>query len=491
VKNDSSNTRQALWLGLSGFSSIALAFVSSAILSRYFAKEEYGTYKQILYVYVTLQTVFTIGLPSVFSYFIPRYNKEEGKFFVNKLNLIFLVLGLIFSIVLYLSSDYIGQILKNQQLSIGLKIFSVFPLFTIPALGVEGLYVAIKKTKYIAIYNTINKLLMLVCTLIPVLFFNGGYKSAIIGWGIASFFIFCFAMYLKSKPYFGITKQKISNFYSTIFSYSTPLMLASLVGFLLASSNQFFISRYYGIEKFAEFANGFISLPLVGLVGGSIKTVLVPLFSKAHNENKLTEALGSYKSAVFKAVVLIFPLILFCIVFANDIVVFVYGDLYLNSAVYFQASLINDMFQVLPYVSVLLATGHSKIYFRSHLVSVIFLLPISYVISNNSFEPIAIVYVFVIIEIIRGAYLFFFLFKKEQINLIPFAVIKKIVLIVLHNLIVLFILSIFSNSILPNDMSLFIKITLNLFVFYALVLLTQNIIKIKYLDPILSLLKMK
>lgn len=491
MRNNISNTQQAMWLGISSLSSLALAFVSSAILSRYFDKVEYGTYKQILYVYLTLQTVFTIGLPSVFSYFIPRYNDEEGKYFVNKLNFIFVFIGLIFSVTLYLLSDFIGQILNNNELAYGLKIFSVFPLFTIPAMGVEGLYIALKKTKYLAIYNTISKLLMLTCTLIPVLVFEGGYKSAIVGWGVASFFIFIFAMYLKSMPYFGVAKQKITNFYSTVFNYSTPLMLASLVGFVLASSNQFFISRYYGTEKFAEFANGFISLPIVGMVSGPIKSVLVPLFSRAQNENKLTEALESYKSAVLIAVVIIFPLIVFSIAFASDIIVLIYGKLYYESSPYFRASLISDVFQILPYVSVLLATGHSKIYFRSHLVSAMLLLPISYFMARKSFNPVMIVYLFVFVEIVRHFYLFSFINKREQINLIPSNLIKKMLKILLHISLVVCLLSFFSNFVFPKDFPLFIKITINLACFYTLLLLTQKMIRIDYLYPIFIFIKKK
>ena len=489
MNNKTSNTQQALWLAISSFSSLALAFVSAAILSRYFDKTEYGTYRQVLYVYTTLQTIFTVGLPSVFSYFIPRYSHKEGKYFVNKINQLFTLLGLIFSVVLYFSSGFISQILNNDELAIGLKIFSVFPLFTLPALGVEGLYTALRKTKYIAIYNTISKLLMLVCIVVPVIYFKGDYKTAIIGWGVASFFTFIYAMYMKNKPYFGVSKQRIQKFYSIVFNYSTPLMAASLVGFFIASSNQFFISRYYGTDQFAEFANGFISLPFVGMVGGSIKAVLLPLFSKAQKENKIEEALRSYKSAVSKAVIIVLPLILFCIVFAKDIIVFIYGDLYYSSAPYFRISLVRDLFMVLPYTSVLLATGNSKMYFKSHFVSAIVLLPFSYIFSKLSLSPISIVYLFVIIEILRHVFLFHFIFKREKINLIPSDIIKEISFIFTHISILLLVLYGISNIVSISDLPLLVGISANLIFFYFLIFLTQRIVQVNYFRPIIVLIK--
>ena len=109
LRNQQSGFNQALWLGISQASSFVLAFISAAILSRYFDKTEYGTYKQIIYVYTTLQTVFTAGLPGVFSYFLPRYSEAEGKTLVNKITRVFFVLGLLFSVVFPAYHSYHGN----------------------------------------------------------------------------------------------------------------------------------------------------------------------------------------------------------------------------------------------------------------------------------------------------------------------------------------------------------------------------------------------
>ena len=55
---DKSNRAQVFWLGLGRLSSLALAFISAAILSRFLSKEEYGTYKQIMYLYTSLSLIF-------------------------------------------------------------------------------------------------------------------------------------------------------------------------------------------------------------------------------------------------------------------------------------------------------------------------------------------------------------------------------------------------------------------------------------------------
>ena len=96
--NDKSNFNQAFWLSISSASSMLVSILSAVILSRYFDKVEYGTYKQIMFVYNTLLVVFQAGLPAVFSYFLPRYNHEEGKFIVKKINRLLFIFGLFFAI---------------------------------------------------------------------------------------------------------------------------------------------------------------------------------------------------------------------------------------------------------------------------------------------------------------------------------------------------------------------------------------------------------
>ena len=91
-----SNTIQAFWVGLGALSSFSLSIISAIILSRYFDKIEYGTYRQIVYVYNTLLVVFSAGLPRVFSYYLPRYSKEEGKDITIKISLILFFTGFLF-----------------------------------------------------------------------------------------------------------------------------------------------------------------------------------------------------------------------------------------------------------------------------------------------------------------------------------------------------------------------------------------------------------
>lgn len=65
-------TKQAYWVALGSLFAFGFTMVSSMVLSRYFNKSDYGTYKQVLYVYSTLLLVFTLGLPKTYAYFLSQ-----------------------------------------------------------------------------------------------------------------------------------------------------------------------------------------------------------------------------------------------------------------------------------------------------------------------------------------------------------------------------------------------------------------------------------
>ena len=317
--NDKSNFNQAFWLSISSASSMLVSILSAVILSRYFDKVEYGTYKQIIFVYNTLLVVFQAGLPAVFTYFLPRYNHGEGKFIVKKINKLLFVFGLFFSITIFLSADYIAFLLNNTELAKGLKVFSIFPVFTLPTFGVEGIYTVNKNTKFVAIYNTVTRLLMLLCIVLPVILIKNNYITAIYGWGVASFITFIIAIIAKNLPYKNNKVIVIPNITKEIFKYTLPITGSALVLILFNSVNQFYISRYYGTAEFADYSNGFITLPFVPIIIAPIRALLTPAFSKASKDGYYGDAFDLLYSGMQQVAILILPLIIFSFYFSSKI----------------------------------------------------------------------------------------------------------------------------------------------------------------------------
>lgn len=433
MKTNTSNTQQAFWIALGSLFSFGFTMVSAMILSRYFVKEDYGTYKQVLYVYTTLLTVFTLGLPRAFSYFIPRVDENQAKSLIKKITNLFFLLGGLFSVLLFFASDYIAIFLKNPDLAYALKIFSPVPFLMLPTMGLEGILAAFRKTKFIALYTVLTRIMILLCVALPVMLFDGGYIQAIIGFTVASFISFLLALYLKYYPVRHKRNDTVDISYKEIFRFSLPLLTASLWGVLISSSDQFFISRFFGAETFAEFSNGSLPLPFVGMIVGATSTVLSPIFSKMSHEqvDPQNEIFPLWKSAFEKSTMLIYPLVIYTWVFADIIMIVLYGEQYEVSSIYFRIKNIVNFFTLIAYGPLIINIGKVKYYSRVHMYGAIILIVLEYLSVLIFKSPYVLIGVSVVCQIGR---IYFMLrmvskfFKMKLIQLFPLKLIGQILI---------------------------------------------------------------
>lgn len=393
--SQTNNTKQAFWVAMGNMCAYGFAIVSSMILSRFFNKADYGTYNQVIYVYTTLTTVFTLGLPRAYSYFLPRVELPQSKNMIRKITLLFFLLGGLFSVALYLFSPLIASLLSNPDLEKAMKVFAVVPFLMLPTLGVEGILATYKHAKLVAVYHISTNVLKLLCVALPVVIWDLGYIEAIYGFVLASVITFILALYLKNYPVRGQAKEKCGVSYKAVFGFSIPLMVASLWGMLINAADQFYISRYFGNEVFAEFSNGSIPLPFVTMITGACATVLSPVFARMSHEkvDPLKEVYPVFVSVFKKSAMLIYPLVLYCIVFADVLMVALYGNDYLASAPYMRIKSIADLFSIIAFAPLLINVGKVNYYNNVHMVTAICVIVFEYIAVLVFNSPIAVVIV--------------------------------------------------------------------------------------------------
>lgn len=492
LEKGSNNTIQAFWVAMGSLSSIALGIVSAAILSRYLDKTEYGTYKQILYVYSTLLIVFSAGLPRVFAYFLPRYSIEEGKTIVRKINRVLFIAGLIFSLFLFLFSGIISIILKNPELSYGLKIFSPIPMLLLPTLGIEGIFSTYKKTIYIAIYNTLSRFLMLIFIVTPVIVFGGTYITAIYGWLGVSVITFIIAYYFKNIPFKGIKSVDTTLNYKEVFAYSLPLVGASIWGIAIKSADQFYISRYFGAEVFAEFSNGFIELPFVAMITSSASVVLMPIFSRVFHQNegleKLTE---TWKNTLNKSATIIYPILIFFILYANELMILLYSQKYAASGIYFRINMFLNFFNIIIFAPLFLSMGKTKLYSIVHMILAFTIWISDYLLILLFNTPIAIAYNSTFLNILKIICFMYLASRLLNVKFLEFFPIKTLSIIILHGSVVVVIVKVLQVSVLCI-FPMFYQVVISGIIYLLLMLGTAKLFNIDYLiafKPLIKIIK--
>lgn len=483
------NTKQAFWVSLGSLFSFGFTIISSMILSRYFDKADYGTYKQVMYVYNTMLTVFTLGLPRTFSYFLPRVRENEAKDLINKITRLFFILGAIFSLILYVGAPTIANILNNEELEDALRYFAIVPFLMLPTMGLDGILSTYKKTKFLAIYTIVTRIVMLLCVALPVIVFELTYKEAILGFVVSSLFNFIIALYFKSYPVRGFVKEKTIVTYKEIFQFSLPLLYASLWGIVIVSADQFFISRYFGNKVFAEFSNGSLELPFVGMIVGACSTVLSPIFSRlSHTSvNPKTEIMPLWMSVYEKTAKLIYPILIYCLFFSDYVMIVMYGEKYAVSGNYFAIKLVTNFFTLISYGPLIINIGKVKYYSNVHMITALIVIVLEYLSVLVINSPYGIAWVSLLChlgKIFAMLHLVAVYFNVKIYELFPIGLCLKIII---PSALLLFVIRYIVCNVFTLENILILIIS---FVFYLLFyLLLAKIMGIDYMNLIKPILK--
>lgn len=427
------NTKQAFWLSIGSFASFGFSIISAMILSRFFDKTDYGTYKQVLYVYNTLLTVFTLGLPKAYSYFLPRVPLDQAKDLIKKITNLFFILGGIFSLLLFFGAGFAARVLNNPNLTDAIRIFAIVPLLMMPTMGLEGILATYKQTKIVTIYIMITRLVMLCCVALPVMIFGLGYREALVGFVVGSFISCILALLLKYRPVKQYGWENCGITIKDIFKFSLPLLYASIWGIIIKSSDQFFISRYFGNEVFADFSNGSFELPFVGMVTGACAAVLSPIFSRMSHEKVdfKKEVYPIWISVFKKTAMLIYPLVIFSIIFSDEIMVVLYGHQYQTSGYYFRIKLLTNFLTLIVYAPLIINTGHVKFYSNIHMITAFAIVLFEYLSISVINTPFAIAWISMFCNVGLVIVMLLFvtkLFGVRFYELFPVGIIIKILL---------------------------------------------------------------
>lgn len=487
--NNQSKIIQSLWVGLGSLSSFLMTVISAVVLVRILTKSDFGTYRQILYVYTSLLVLFSAGIPKTYSYFLPRFELSKQKDIANKVTIVLLFLGLFFSITLYFSAPIISSLLNNTKLIEGLRAFSPIPFLLLPTLGIEGIYSTLKKTEYFAFYQVTSRTIQLLSITIPVAFFGGTYIEAIYGWVFSSFILLILALYLKKRPFLYVDVEKSNVRYKDIFNYSIPIMFASVYGVGAVAADQFFISRYFGEEVFAVFANGKIQLPFVTMVTASVATILAPVFSKLSFEgNKREEIKALWGSSLIKSGTIIYPIVLYFMFFATDIFIFLYGETYAESAVFFKIYSIISFFNVIVFAPLILGLGLVKFYARLHFFAFVSVWILQYLVIILYSSAYAIAVVSTLITIIKILVALWYVSKKIEIPYFEMLPIKLLFKYLLHSIVILIFIK-FILVLSPSEDNHFVILLISFIMYVVLLLFTSRFLNLNYLRSFTPILE--
>lgn len=344
-----------IWAAIDKLGTMALQFIVNLILARLLMPADFGIIG-MLYIFIAVaQTLIDGGFGSAL---IQKKQPSQTDYStVFCWNILF---SLILYGILYFSSPFIARFYRMAELALILRILGLILIINAFSIVQNNRLRKHLEFKTIAIINCSTYLIASIIA-ISFAYYGSGVWSLVILQIIYSLLMsIALWIYTHWKPSLCISIVSLKE----LFGYGGFLLMANLLQEICKNLQGLIIGRKFSSGQMGLYTQAY-KLESVASVSLSniIVQVMFPVFSQLQNDiEKLNTVLDkNIRHITF----CIFPLITLLIIVANPLILFLYGENWIDCVPYFQVLCVGGLFACLQNVNyyVIAALGHSRTLF--------------------------------------------------------------------------------------------------------------------------------
>lgn len=343
-----------------------LAMLLFIVLARYLTVEDFGKYQQLLLIVGMFGVVFSMGIPVAISYFHGQSNSYRAKvsvykrFFITQILLVFIGI-----LLFYFSSGILADLFKNEYFEMFALVLSVIMITNTSLELFKNLSTVTNKLKYFLVVTSIVQLVSIALNILIVVYANDIFYI-LFTTAVFNTLIFLILVKKNLKYFLFDTSKKLIN--KTESKYVIAMGSVALVGVFNGYIDQIMVSFMLSVEDYANLRIGAFQIPFIGIITGSLLTVMIPMLSKYYKNKEYQNITDMWKLSIEKASVLLVPIVIFCLIFAHEIIISFFGDKYENAVIIFQVYMFQWLRAVVIFGGVMGAIGLEKELFKNTLL---------------------------------------------------------------------------------------------------------------------------
>lgn len=461
--NGSSRAKQTVLVatgqGVAGLASIIVGIVLSRVLSL----DDYATYRQTILAAAVLLPFLMLGLPNALSFKLPGEVVRPRAIIFE--NLILLAASGSFFVIYILAggSSLIAKMFNNNSLVTTLPLIVPYVVFNMLLFTVEPTLLSRSYARQYSSFMIVSRIMYLVLTVGACLIY-ATYRSALIGASLWAMFAFLWGgSFILASTRGGDYTPRISGMMSQL-KFGVPLGLAGMLGTLSTHIDKLIVSSRLPPADFAIYSNGTMQIPLLGVVFGSINSVLIPGLVSTYNQGEASEMFALWKRTMVKSAMIVFPITILLYLLAESIITFLYSTKYEGSIVVFKIFILNMPFRIVTYTALLSIKGKNVLVFTLEAVGLAITAILAYIMTEKygyigaAYSSVIINYLMIATILVIISHLYTIPFR----TLIPYTQLGLVILLCTPLVTVLLLSHLFHNTYI----NLFLYAPLSLIVTY-------------------------
>jgi O-antigen/teichoic acid export membrane protein len=346
-------------------------FILSVILSRYFTKDDYGTYLHVQMIANISIWAFLLGIPHGIYYFLPRVENQRNYVLVT-LAMIGSIAVIVSGMVFY-NSDSLSNLLTNPRIKDLSYILLCLVFVQIPLTVFEPLMLTAQRVKTFAVVELFFNISFFFAVAIPVYFDRP--MVEILWWlvGVYSIHSVIVLYYSLLIAYsYKIPQDDGDEFdLRDKIKYTLPIGLSMNVMEMSRYVDKIVVSNQSSPEDYALYARGAMEIPVIGIIANTLDNLLMPSFVQAYKDKRIDEIMVIWHGSIRLMAAFIYPCCLFLICSAPLLIPAIFSEKYIGSVIIFQIYTLGLLSRISTFDIIMRAIGQTKAIFWITLMAVI------------------------------------------------------------------------------------------------------------------------
>jgi len=349
----------ALALSASKTINLMLSVITSMFLSRYLTLVEYGTYSELQTITSLVVSVFALGLPSSINYFLASCKLDYKRKFLSFYYSMITIISICVAILMFFSKTLIAQYYNNPTLTLYSFFLVVIPWTKITISSRSNMLIVDTKLRKELIYSIANSALLFLITLFVVMSKTSMYVYLwlyVVVEVVFSILSYTEACYSAEKT---INVDFDKSLLKSVIFFSVPLGLSTAISTLSLDLDKLIIGYFMNEESVAIYANAGKELPF-SLISTSFSALVLPKVVKNIKEGNKELSIDLWKNSSELCFIIFCFFACASIVFAPQIITFLYSDTYLSGTRIFRIYSLILLLRITYWGMILNAYGKTK-----------------------------------------------------------------------------------------------------------------------------------
>lgn len=367
-------TARAFWLTFAKSLSFVLGFALPLLLVRRLDQIEFGSYKQAFLVITTATTLLPLGFGMSAYFFLPREAAAGRRQVIFNILLFHLVVGALALIVLLLKPTLLARLFNAPELTALAPHIGVVIMLWITSAFLETIAVANGEMRLATVFIIVAQLTKTILMLLAALLFAS--LEALVYAAMIQSFLQTVILFIYLRSRFGAFWRAFdpAMLYAQL-AYALPLGGVALLYVVQTELHNYYVANRFGAQAFAIYAIGCFQLPLFGIVGEAVASVMIPQVSLLRKQERRDEILRLTGRAIRKVASIYLPAYIFLTLLSREFVVGLFTEQYAASQSIFVVNLLILPFSVLMLDPIIRAyESQAKLLLRLRVVLLVILL---------------------------------------------------------------------------------------------------------------------